>query len=32
MELYIDNYKGFVDTIIPIKDVNFFVQNGYRRS
>lgn len=25
MELYIDNYKGFVDTIIPIKDVNFFV-------
>ena len=25
MELYIDNYKGFVDTIIPIRDVNFFV-------
>ena len=25
MELYIDNYKGFSDTIIPIKDVNFFV-------
>ena len=25
MELYIDNYKGFVNTIIPIKDVNFFV-------
>lgn len=25
MELYIDNYKGFVDTIIPIKDINFFV-------
>lgn len=25
MELYIDNYKGFVDTIIPIKDVNFFI-------
>lgn len=25
MELYIDNYKGFVDTIIPIRGVNFFV-------
>lgn len=25
MELYLDNYKGFVDAIIPIKDVNFFV-------
>lgn len=25
MELYIDNYKGFVDTIIPVRDVNFFV-------
>ena len=25
MELYINNYKGFVDTIIPINDVNFFV-------
>lgn len=25
MELYIDNYKGFTDTIISLKDVNFFV-------
>lgn len=25
MELYLDNYKGFIDTIIPIKDVTFFV-------
>lgn len=25
MELYVDNYKGFTDTIIPIKDVTFFV-------
>lgn len=25
MELYIDNYKGFTDTIISFKDVNFFV-------
>lgn len=23
--LYIDNYKGFTDTFIPIEDVNFFV-------
>lgn len=25
MELYLDNYKGFVDTLIPIKDVTFLV-------
>ena len=25
MELYIDNYKGFTDTIVSFKDVNFFV-------
>ena len=25
MEIYINNYKGFADTIIPICDVNFFV-------
>lgn len=25
MELYLDNYKGFVDTLIPINDVSFFV-------
>jgi len=25
MYLYVNNYRGFKDTIIPIKDVNFFV-------
>lgn len=25
MELYLNNYKGFVDTLIPINDVSFFV-------
>lgn len=25
MEIYIDNYKGFTDTIISLKDVNFLV-------
>lgn len=25
MELYIDNYKGFSDTLITFDDVNFFV-------
>ena len=25
MDIYIDNYKGFVDTIISLKDVNFLV-------
>lgn len=25
MILYVDNYKGFTDTFIPIKNVNFFV-------
>ena len=25
MEIYIDNYKGFTDTVIPFGDVNFFV-------
>ena len=25
MKLYIDNYKGFVDTFIDFKRVNFFV-------
>ena len=25
MRLFLDNYKGFVDTIISIKDVNFLV-------
>lgn len=25
MILYVDNYKGFIDTFIPIKQVNFFV-------
>ena len=26
--LYIDNYKGFVDTYIPFEDVNFLVGNN----
>lgn len=26
--LYVDNYKGFRDTFIPLKDVNFFVGNN----
>lgn len=25
MEIFIDNYKGFSDTVISLKDVNFFV-------
>ena len=24
MELYLDNYKGFVDTLIPINDVTCY--------
>lgn len=24
-EIYIDNYKGFMDTFIKLEDVNFFI-------
>lgn len=24
-EIYVDNYRGFDDTLIPLKEVNFFV-------
>lgn len=29
MILYVDNYKGFTDTFIPIKNVNFWSKKKY---